>query len=95
MMRQGAIPFAPQGGVENKHGKANILIQASVSLDVGRSRQELDNSGIAAWIGLWEEYSGWCNQGLELFRSRHTPQDVISGIMKLSKFIIGDRQRPF
>eukprot|EP00879_Flechtneria_rotunda_P031132 GHRR01033984.1.p1 GENE.GHRR01033984.1~~GHRR01033984.1.p1 ORF type:complete len:725 (+),score=211.87 GHRR01033984.1:283-2457(+) len=31
LIRQGAIPHAPKGGVENKHGKANILIQAYIS----------------------------------------------------------------
>jgi hypothetical protein len=27
LIRSGAIPHAPKGGVENKQGKANILIQ--------------------------------------------------------------------
>lgn len=31
LIRSGAIPHAPKGGVENKQGKANILIQAFIS----------------------------------------------------------------
>lgn len=31
LIRSGAIPHAPKGGVENKQGKANILIQVGVT----------------------------------------------------------------
>jgi hypothetical protein len=32
LIRSGAVPHAPKGGVENKQGKANILIQVRLLL---------------------------------------------------------------